>query len=63
MTIEEIQNLNRNDKVLYRGELWKYKSYGTVGRDYKVKIQRGNEINYLVMPEELSIPNKGDATK
>lgn len=63
LTIEEIQCLNRNDKVIYKGKLWKYKNYGTIGRGYKVKIQRGNEIFYLAMPEELSLPDKGDADK
>ena len=58
MTIREIRNLNRNETVIYKGEKWKYKSYGTVGTNNKIKIQRGNEIIHTVSPEDLSMSDE-----
>lgn len=59
MTVQEIQNLKRDDLVVYEGKLWKFKSLGTLNRSVTVKIQKGNDIHFCARPEELSMPVNG----
>lgn len=53
MTLKEIEALARDSKVIYKGEVWKFKSIGKIGNRITVKIQRGDNILYCTSPEDI----------